>query len=240
MKPLYWRLGGVAIALLLLVATWFILVNPQRTQAGDLETARQDQLAQSAALQAKISLLKKQAEELPRKEAELAAIQQKLPPSAAIPSLIRTLNRTARRAKVTMSTLTPGQPTAIKAATPAGSGSSAAANDAEGSAEQSNPDATPSAAPKPSAASALVQAIPVSLTACGSYSQLRNFLVQLESMERAMLITGLNIGKGDCGEGGDDRTLTASITASVFTMPAPQPAAVYQPTPSASPAGGPR
>lgn len=226
MKPLYWRLGGLAAALLVLVAAWFLFINPQRELASNLAMQTADQQAASDQLRARISLLRKQSEELPQKEAELAAIGQRLPATTAIPSLIRTLTKVARDADVTMSSLTPGQATAIEVAAPAAAPSPSAS--ATATAEAS---AAPAARQAPAAA---VMAVPVGITACGSYAQLRDFVGDLESMQRAMLITGLNISRGDCANSGREDVLTATITASVFTLP------VVSATPAPSPSGSAR
>lgn len=226
MKPLYWRLGGLAAALLVIVTAWFLFINPQRQLASSLTAQTADEQAASDQLRARISLLRKQSEELPQKEAELAAIGQRLPATTAIPSLIRTLTKVARNADVTMSSLTPGQATAIEMAAPA-----AAPAPTESATANGEESAAPAA---PKAAAAAVMAVPVGITACGRYTQLRDFVGDLESMQRAMLITGLSLSRGDCGNTGRDDALTATITANVFTLP------VVSATPAPSPSGSAR
>ena len=64
LSPRMWRVGGIAAAVLLLVGAWFAVISPtmQTAAALDVETASQE--AASEQLRSRISLLKKQSEEL--------------------------------------------------------------------------------------------------------------------------------------------------------------------------------
>ena len=73
--------------------------------------------------ESRISLLKKQSEELPAQEAILAEIQQRMPPTVALPTLIRNLTTVAGNANVVVASVTPGRPTPV--AQPGGRGRSA-------------------------------------------------------------------------------------------------------------------
>lgn len=59
----------------------------------------------------------------------------------------------------------------------------------------------------------------VNISACGSFAQLRNYLRELESMKRVMMVSTVSIGRGSCGEGSAENDLTATIGAYVFTLP---------------------
>ncbi len=115
LSPRMWRVGGIAAAVLLLVGAWFALISPtmQKAAALDVETASQQ--AASEQLRSRISLLKKQSEELPAQEAILAEIQQRMPPTVALPTLIRNLTTVAKNANVIVASVTPGRPTPIAA-----------------------------------------------------------------------------------------------------------------------------
>lgn len=227
-----WRIGGVGAAVLVLLAAWFLAISPTLSKAAalDVETAGQEQAADQ--LRSRISLLKKQSEELPAQEAILAEVGQRMPPTAALPTLIRNLTEVANDANVKVASVAPGRPTPVAqpVAPPppppseedAESGESNESNDSGDAAapadesEPSGPTTTKPAGPK-------VESVSLSITACGSFAQLRNYLRQLESMKRVVLVSNVSIGRGSCTEGVSENDLTATIGANVFTLPNANP-----------------
>ena len=215
LSPRMWRVGGIAAAVLLLVGAWFALISPtmQKAAALDVETASQQ--AASEQLRSRISLLKKQSEELPAQEAILAEIQQRMPPTVALPTLIRNLTTVAKNANVIVASVTPGRPTPIAAPVvavppPPDTESSSADDSADSSTD----------APEPVApATPQVQAVSLNISACGTFAQLRNYLREVESMQRVAMVSSVSIARGSCGEGAAEDDLTATITANVFTLP---------------------
>ena len=113
MSPRMWRIGGFAGAVLVLVVAWLLVISPTMQDAAALEEETASQQAASAELESRISLLKKQSEELPAQEAALAEIQQRMPPTAALPTLIRNLTTVAENANVVVASVTPGQPAPV-------------------------------------------------------------------------------------------------------------------------------
>ena len=109
-----WRVGGILAAVLVLVAAWFAVISPTLESAAALEVETASQQAASQQLESRISLLKKQSEELPAQEAILAEIQQRMPPTVALPTLIRNLTTVADNANVTVASVTPGQPVPVE------------------------------------------------------------------------------------------------------------------------------
>jgi Tfp pilus assembly protein PilO len=218
-----WRIAGIAAALLILVGSWFALVSPTLQSAAALDVETASQQAASAQLESRISLLKKQSEELPAQEAKLAGIQQQMPPTAALPTLIRNLTTVAENANVTVASVTPGRPAPIAEPAPP----PPPPTDADDEATDEGTDAATSS----SEASAVdegpqVQALSLNITACGTFAQLRSYMRELEKMKRVVAVSGLSISKGACGqqsEEASDSDLTANVTAHVFTLPNPTP-----------------
>lgn len=223
-----WSAGAAVISILLVVASWFLLIGPKRSDASALKAQRVSQLAANNQLKLDIAQLKAQNASLPAKQAELAVIQRQLPNNPALPTLIRNLSSIATQAGVTLTSIAPGAPTALSAAgtTAAGAtGSTAAAA-----------TATP------------VVAIPVTIITAGSYAENELFLQKLQTaMTRAFLVQGLSMAPGGAStssgggaststststSNGDDLALT--ITGEVFVL---QPAAVAT-TPATTAAGG--
>ena len=99
--------------MLLLVVAWFAVISPTMQKAAALDEETASQQAASEQLRSRISLLKKQSEELPAQEAILAEIQQRMPPTAALPTLIRNLTTVAKNANVIVASVTPGRPTPV-------------------------------------------------------------------------------------------------------------------------------
>jgi Tfp pilus assembly protein PilO len=217
-----WRAGGIAGAVLLLVAAWFAVISPTMQSAAALEEETVSQEEASSQLRSRISLLKKQSEELPAQEAILAEIQQRMPPTVALPTLIRNLTTVAQEANVLVASVTPSQPSPIAqpvvvVATPVDDTDSGES----GESGESGDDPPDSAVPEAPAAPVgpQVQAVSVTITACGTFAQLRNYLREIESMKRVAAVSNVSISKGSCTEGSAEDDLTASVIAHVFTLP---------------------
>ncbi len=94
-----------------------------------------------------------------------------------------------------------------------------------------------SIAPSPPAASGSSSVIALSINIKGSFFQVKNYLSQLERLERLVIVDGVSIAAGgdsssSTGSSASDTTaLTVSLTGRMFTRAAPQPAAG---TPSAT------
>jgi Tfp pilus assembly protein PilO len=211
-----WRLGGVAAAVLLLVGAWFALISPTLQKAAALDVEAASQQAASDQLRSRISLLKKQSEELPAQEAILAEIQQRMPPTVALPTLIRNLTTVAQNANVVVASVTPGRPTPIAAPAPVAPPTDV---DAESDSTDEPADSGTDAAAPVMPAAPQVQAVSLNISACGTFAQLRNYLREIESMKRVAAVSNVSIARGSCAEGSAEDDLTANVTAHVFTLP---------------------
>ncbi|HKT04238.1 MAG TPA: hypothetical protein VJT31_32335 [Rugosimonospora sp.] len=108
-----WLAGGGAVAVLLLVFTWFFLVSPQHDQAGTLH-------AQTAAVQDKVTELRRRLTQLRQQNAKLSVYKQQLTTlQAALPSqpglsaFLRQVQSAGDTAAVTVTNVDVGLPTAI-------------------------------------------------------------------------------------------------------------------------------
>ena len=63
----------------------------------------------------------------------------------------------------------------------------------------------------------------LNITACGTFAQLRNYLREVESMKRVMMVSNVSIARGSCGEGSAEDDLTATSAGNVFTLPNANP-----------------
>ncbi len=211
MSPKTWRIGGTLAAALVLGLAWFLVISPTLDDAADLEQQTASQQQASRELRSRISLLKKQSEELPAQEAILADIQQRMPPTAALPTLIRNLTTVAKKSDVIVGSVTPGRPVPVETSQPAASSSASGSGSA--------PTASTSAAPAAGPSATTVRAMNLNIVACGSFAHLRKYLRELESMRRVATVSSVSISRGSCAKDSPEDDLTATIGAHVFTLP---------------------
>jgi Tfp pilus assembly protein PilO len=110
-----WSIGTALLCVVLLAASWFLLIGPRRAEAEDVRAQAVQENSQAALLQQQLADLKTQYAALPKKMAELKAIKQQLPPDADVPSLVRSLQDYAARAGVSVDSITPGVPAVLAA-----------------------------------------------------------------------------------------------------------------------------
>jgi Tfp pilus assembly protein PilO len=194
-----WSAGAALACVVVLAATWFLLISPRRAQVA--ETRDQQVAAQQAndVLRAKVAQLKAQFAELPQTKAELARLHQQLTPTADMPALVRTISDLSTAAGTSLTNITPGVASALGAASgtagsaPAAGGSGASAADAKG-----------------------VVSIPMSIVVNGDYYQVVGFVRLLQTqMSRALVISGLQLDQAGSGLG----LVTLNLTGSVFALP---------------------
>lgn len=201
-----WTVGTALLVVLMLVAGWFLLISPKRSDAADLQTQTTAQMAQNASLQNQIAVLQSQAKNLPAQQAELAAIRQHLPDNPALPGLVRSLTDAAAKSGVTLVSLAPSTPAAAPAAKTtapaAGTGQSAAAAAA--------------------AVGATLQMVPIVVTVTGSYYDTEQFLNKVEGLTRSFLVTGFSVAPAESQAASGTATgdLTMAIQGRVFYTPA--------------------
>lgn len=220
-----WSAGAAVLSILLVLATWFLLIGPKRGDASTLKAQRVSQLATNNQLKLDIAQLKAESASLPEKQAELATIQRQLPNNPALPTLIRSLSGIATEAGLQLTSIAPGTPTQLSttATTPTSAAGSA-------------PGTTPTATTGSGAATAVpstVVAIPVTIVTTGSYAENELFLQKLQtSVTRAFLVQGLTLAAAPSSSssgGSSSSTSTAdvdsgnflalTITGEVFVMP---------------------
>lgn len=191
-KTRSWVAGAAAVGLLMVVAGWFLLISPQRSEAATLrdEVVQQQQQNQQIALKTK--QLKAQFASLPARQAQLAEIKQQLPDNPALPSLIRDLTSYADDAGVVLVSVAP--------ANPAPFGSAAATSTAN------------------AASTAPLQQIQTTIVATGSYSGLTLYLQKLQSkMRRAVLVENITLAKAST-EGAKKSDLQMTLATKLFVL----------------------
>jgi Tfp pilus assembly protein PilO len=205
--------AGASLLVVLLVV--FLLVLPKVSAIhkanDDLAAAR----ATQTQLQAHLEQLKATEAQAKQIRTELSKLSAAVPPTVALPDLIRTLNDLADAAGVDFLTLAPGQPSAVEGA----------------------PGTLPgTAAPVSGALPVGVSVVPVSVTLEGSYFSVDEYLFRLETLPRISKVNGLTLG---IGTGGYPQ-LALSFQANFYTTdtsagPGSQPGSQGAAAPQGSP-----
>jgi type IV pilus assembly protein PilO len=107
---------GAAVCLIVLVAGWFLLVAPVRSDISKTKAATVTQTTQNDALNLTLSTMRSIAKKLPQEQAELAALNQRVPNQVLLPSLLRSITDAATETGVTIASLIPTQPTPLAGA----------------------------------------------------------------------------------------------------------------------------
>ena len=174
-------------ALVILAAGWFLLVSPKKGEATDLQEQAAQQVSANSVLQTQLQVLRAQAKELPKKQAELARVAAKIPDNPSLPALIRAITAASTSAGVEFVSVTPGPPAATVAAAPVAPADPAAAPG-------------PAAAVAPAAAAGgsagTLTSIPVALNVVGDYFEIEQFIANLENLPRALRVSNLTLAPG--------------------------------------------
>jgi Tfp pilus assembly protein PilO len=221
-KTRQWATLTAVVCLAVLAAGWFLVVKPQRAHASSLRSQAQDVRSQSAQLHTQISQLRQQQRDLPAQQKLLSEIASKIPDNPALPSLIRQLSAAADGAGVNLVSLAPGQPTLTGAA--AAPASTAATGKTTGTTTPTKHSLAPSSP---------LADISLTIQVQGSYFNVEQFFAAVESLNRAMLVTGFTLSPANGGVAASrvfsapssssaslpPGTLTAQISANVFESP---------------------
>ena len=220
----------VLAAVVILAAGWFLLVSPKKGEATALQEQAAQQMTANSVLETELQVLRVQAKELPRKQAELARVAAKIPDNPSLPALIRALTAAGTSAGVELVSVTPGPPAASVAAAPVVP--VAPVEPATGTAAEPIAPVVPAATAAGPAG--VLTTIPVALNVVGDYFEIEQFMANLENLPRALRVSNLAIAPGTSPTAGtgagaatnvdNGRTLTSTITGSVF-MAAGRPVA---------------
>lgn len=220
-----WAVGTAVASVLLILASWFLMIGPKRSEAADLKTQKASQDAKNAKLQLDISQLKAANATLPAKQAELAVIKRQLPDNPALPTMVRSLSSIASASGATLFEVSPQQPIKATVAAPTTTGATGTGTTGATTGTGASTGAT---------ATNLVR-IPLTVTVRGTYAECELFLQKLQTgMTRALLVEQLSVkpnedtttgGTGTTGTGttADGESLEMVVTGAVFVLPDPPP-----------------
>lgn len=196
-----WTLGAVGAVVLVLVASWFLLVSPQLSQASELSEQTQSQENANAQLQTEISVLEAQFKDLPQKQAQLKQLDQQIPATDELPVYIQDLTAAAGRSGVAMASVTP---TATVPLVAPGAAAPAAIVPGQG------------------LPTGQLSAINIDIVVNGGFFEIQEFVNGLEGLERYTLVSGLTVAEAEStGTESNVGELTATVNARIYLVPQP-------------------
>ncbi len=185
-----WAAGAGVLSLLLVVATYLLVIAPQRSSAAELADQRVSVQESNAQIAQQTALLKSQFSTLDDKRRELEAIKATLPAQADVPDLLRQFETFASSAGLTVTQVSPGAAVAFGAA-------------ADGSSTTK-------------ADTGIVE-IPVTVVVSGTFPQVELYTKSLQAdMVRHFLVKGVTVTTDQSAV--NSNVVTGTITGSVFVL----------------------
>ncbi len=242
-------LMAAGLVLGVLVAGWFIFIGPKVSATNEARGQTRTAVESAMALQVQLAMLRQEVPGLPAQQQRLRAFETRIPPTVALPELIRQLSAVAQSSQVEIVNLTPATPstpTPSFAPAPSPSGSAGAPSPSSrpspnvppaavtpGLAYPAVPATTPGTTPGPSGTVARYRIVPITMVVTGTYFLLENFLTAVETMQRAVVFTSVALAPADTTP--SPTTGVTGPTTSPTTRPTTTP--TTNPTTGASPSG---
>lgn len=214
----WWRLGGAAAALLVVLVAWTFLIGPQRSQTADVVAQGDAARDHNAQLSRRIDALRADNRTLSAYQAAFRSAQLALPADTGIPDLLRSLQTMGTATHTDVSLLNAAPPAPVVAAAPA-TGTPSPSSSPSGSAASTTSTAGTAGTP-----AADVYSMAVSVDVTGSAAALEAFLTRLQTGQpRAVLITQVTEGgPGAVGAAGapvPSGATSLQLTMQVFVAP---------------------
>lgn len=230
-KARNWTLGTAVLAVLILVAVWFLVVSPQLASAAETQQATEDELARGDILRVRLATLRAQFEDLDEYKAELEELEEQIPTTAELAEYVLEAQAIAVENGITIVGVTPGVPMAVQPPVviqpePAGD-----VTDDPDAAETDTAETDDEATDQAAATEAVVPvsplvAVPVSFTIVGPYSGAAAFLDAVQTAApRLLLVTSLTAVSQSVAEATGGRPATAAgdleltIDGMIYVLP---------------------
>ena len=240
-------LVSVLVALVILLASWFLLLSPVLSGAAEANSNAEQQEQTNDQTQVEVNKLKGQYAHLDEYQTQLGALQVQIPTSPSYPDLQRMFAAIAAEHHVVITTLQFGaaKPMATTPPPSAGAGDSTSPSPSPTPTPAPTTGTDGTAAPGPTAVTGLY-AIPVSLSVVGAYDDVMSVLKELQTGDgRLVLITDVTLNHGVAGSvttpaGGSTADTSGVFAGSVFVLTSSTPTEAptdsgTSPSPSPSP-----
>ncbi|WP_028046327.1 hypothetical protein [Cellulomonas sp. URHE0023] len=214
-KSAPWIAGTVIISLLLIAASWFLLISPVTTATAEANEQTESQAQQNEMLQNQVVQLKAQSLKLDEYKAELAGLQLRVPPVTAVADFNRQLSALAATHSVTIISVAVSPSETVVPLVPVAAATDPAATDPATTTDASAPaegtvaedgTVTPAA---PAGVQGFYQ-MPISLDVVGSYTNVEAFLNDLQLGDgRLFVVSALTATGQSDSEGSGGRPTTS-------------------------------
>ena len=201
-----WIIGGILASLLLFVAGYFLVISPMRSEAEQIQQQAIDLDTQNQIASQRLAQLKKQAVEVPAQLDRIEAVRRKIPADLDVGPLITDLSSQAGAAQLDLNSISPGAPVFLAAQRAEERAPEADADAGAGAGEIVVPDTS-------LVVTGQTVMIPLSMAGTGTFASVRDFLNSLEELDRAILVTSVNLSRGDAG------LLSMTLEAQTFAAP---------------------
>ena len=192
-KQRYWIVGGVLGAVVIVAATWMMLISPMRSNTSALHNQRAAADLTNVQLRSQLKALKQKSDHIDTLRAQLQAAVDGLPGNSGIAAFTREVSSAAATTGVTVGSITVGDMVPYEATT-AGRASGAKTGQ--------------------------LQAAPVSITSYGPAKNQFAFIQALQTGTRRTLVTTAQVGPGtNSVVASIDPSSTLTTTLTVFESP---------------------
>jgi len=239
-----WIGGAVVVALLMVVASWMLLISPVLASASDTAVQAEQTRQSNVALQTKVKRLAEQFTHLDEYKSQLAGLRTEVPTDAEISAYLRAVDSLAVANSVTVTDLSPGVPSAFVPVAPVATGSGDATVDATTAQEEGTDEtAAAPAAPAPAAAApAGMVDVPLAMTVVGEYDHVLAFVQALQTTPGRLFVLNTFNGTGQTDaepSAGRPATkvgdLEITLSGFLYVLPEVQTGAVAPADPAVTP-----
>jgi Tfp pilus assembly protein PilO len=204
----FWILGGVVVAILMLLIGYTMFISPQDSTTSSAQSQVSSANAANQRLQVRIAALRVQSKSLAQYQSDLRIARFALPNTSGLPDFLRTLQAIGNATQTNVSSLTVGPPADVTGVAGATASGSTAASSAS------------------TVGQLRVYALPITAQVSGTNSQLDQFLTQLQSVQpRAVLISQLTEGAGQVSGGTAAGAAGSALQLTMQAFVAPSTAA---------------
>lgn len=188
-KARAWIVGTVIVAIMILVAAWFLLISPVLASAGETSDLATAQDEQNALERTRITALKADFDKLDIHKQELASLRQGIPAQLDHSQFQRDIATIALAHNVTVMSLTTSSSVEVTFDLPAPDAPAAAESDE--TATEGADAATPAAEPAPLVSG--MYEVPITIELIGTYENVLSFVTELQTVNpRLILVTSID------------------------------------------------
>ena len=203
-----WLGGGAAIAILIVLLGWFVVIDPELSAAASTRAETDAAQARNAVMAAKNDALKAQNDNVAALRTSLEELLAALPSDDGLPAFTRQLSEQAGTSVVLTSIV-------VGAVAPVAA--EVAATGITPAIETTIEAGTTTGAP-PQTSTDLLQ-VTITVAATGLGSDLLTFLQKIQTGPRRVLVTGSQLTPSGDAEAGIDGQCSLSLTLTIFSAP---------------------